>query len=339
MQASITNVIDANSLYPWPWRRTCPSGLARSGASQTMAWLPLPHHTAMDGITAFPPSNGRSQHVVGLLHSDNGPKMRLGLRHLPVDSYHSDTTTTTMPGFHLPAPGTNMQVLLQAICEDHVFSLAQVDIHTRQGAEGEVPGPTAHLQIHCIPQRTAPAWLVASFATTCSPWQQGTVQQEFSTAAAGRGHINSTAATISAARKHHHHRTRPRSQGMNPCNLCGHTDPICIPAKAQSKVVKQLVDGVDKDLINTLLECAANIPNGYMILQPHQKPCLPRHADNLRALQWQTVIRGAKKALLMDGSFMGLLAGTVAPLLMKALPSIMSSVGAHVQGLMRCRHK
>ena len=66
---------------------------------------------------------------------------------------------------------------------------------------------------------------------------------------------------------------------MNPCNLRRHADAICILAKAQPtilakaqpKVVKQLEAGADKDLINPLLECTTNIPNGNMILQPHQK--------------------------------------------------------------------
>ena len=59
--------------------------------------------------------------------------------------------------------------------------------------------------------------------------------------------------------------------GVIPCNFRRHADAICILAKAQPKVVKQLVAGADKDLISTLLECAANILNGNMILQPSQK--------------------------------------------------------------------
>ena len=77
-------------------------------------------------------------------------------------------------------------------------------------------------------------------------------------------------------------------------------DAICILAKAQPGVIKQLVAGADKDLINTLSECAANILNGNMILQPHQKQRLSRHADALRALRRQTVSQHGKNALLMD---------------------------------------
>ena len=36
-------------------------------------------------------------------------------------------------GSHLPAPGTDIQALLQATLDDHVFSLTQVDIHTPKG--------------------------------------------------------------------------------------------------------------------------------------------------------------------------------------------------------------
>ena len=64
-----------------------------------------------------------------------------------------------------------------------------------------------------------------------------------------------------------------------------------------------------------------------------------RQADALRALRQQTVSRHDKKALLMDGGFTGLLACTVARLLMNALPSYMGGVASLVQGLTCHRHK
>ena len=127
----------------------------------------------------------------------------------------------------------------------------------------------------------------------------------------------------------------PPSPGRDPCNLRKHADAICILAKAQLRVVKQLVAGADKDLINTLSECAANILNGNMILQPHQKQRLSRHADTLRAFRRWTVSQRGKKTLLMDGDFAGLLTSTVALLLFKALPSIVSGVGSLVRRLKR----
>ena len=41
------------------WCRTCPSGLATSEASQTMAWMSRPCPTSMNHITTGPPCNGR----------------------------------------------------------------------------------------------------------------------------------------------------------------------------------------------------------------------------------------------------------------------------------------
>ena len=111
------------------------------------------------------------------------------------------------------------------------------------------------------------------------------------------------------------------------------------PGQGTALVFKQLVAGANKDLINTLSECAANTLNGNMILQPHQKQRLSRHVDILRAPRRWTVSQRGKKALLMDRGFAGLLAGTVAPLLFKALPSIVGGVGSLVRQLKRCRRK
>ena len=133
---------------------------------------------------------------------------------------------------------------------------------------------------------------------------------------------NSTTATTAAAtvRKWHRRCVHPSPQGMIPCNPRRHADAICILAKAHPKV-------------NTLWECAANTLSGNMILQSHQKQRSSRHADALRALQRWTVNQQGKKAMLMDRGFAGLLAGAVAPLLFKALPSIVGGVGSLVRQL------
>lgn len=115
---------------------------------------------------------------------------------------------------------------------------------------------------------------------------------------------------------------------MVPCNLRRHADALCILAKAQPKVVRQLIAGADKDLIDTLSECAANVLDGNMPLDPQHKRRLAKHADALRGLRRRQASQRAKKALLMEGGFVGLLAGTVAPLLLKAIPSIVSGVGS-----------
>ena len=145
-----------------------------------------------------------------------------------------------------------------------------------------------------------PRVVAASFAATHSPWQQGTVQQDSATncppAVVGPHHSTRVAETTmtatAVARKHRRRCARAHPLGMNPCNLRRHADAICILAKAQPtilakaqpKVVKQLEAGADKDLINPLLECTANIPSGNMILQTHQKQPMSRHGDALQAL-------------------------------------------------------
>ena len=140
--------------------------------------------------------------------------------------------------------------------------------------------------------RTASAWLVVPFAATHSPWQQGTVQQESPTSAPSGGVVvrcgssSSSGGEVAATAPLWRGNTivaAPYPQGMIPCNLHRHADAICILAKVQPKVVKQLVASAKKDLINTLLECASNIFNGNMILQPPQKHHLSSHADALMA--------------------------------------------------------
>ena len=154
-----------------------------------------------------------------------------------------------------------------------------------------------------------PGVVAASFAATHSPWLQGTVQQDSATNClpavigiannSGSGRVAETTMTATAvARKHRRRCARAHPLGMNPCNLRRHADAICILAKAQPtilakaqpKVVKQLEAGANKDLINPLLECTANIPNGNMILQTHQKQPVSRHGDALQALSRQWVL-------------------------------------------------
>ena len=88
--------------------------------------------------------------------------------------------------------------------------------------------------------RTALTRLVASFAATHSPWQQGTVHQESATSApsGGSGGSSSSSGGVVATAPHHHSGAYPHPPGVIPCNLCS----------------KQLVVGADKDPINTLSE-------------------------------------------------------------------------------------
>ena len=157
-------------------------------------------------------------------------------------------------------------------------------------------------------------------------------------AAAARRRATAAAATARTGgpgRRRPAPRRRPRPAGVIPCNLRRHAEALCILAKAQPKVVKQLVAGADRDLIETLSECAANVLSGNMPLDPQHKRRLAKHADALRALRRRQTGQRTKKALLMKGGFVGLLAGTVAPMLMKVLPSIVGGVA----GLIRRRRQ
>ena len=92
---------------------------------------------------------------------------------------------------------------------------------------------------------------------------------------------------------------------MIPCKLHRYVDAICIPAKVQTKVVKQLIANIDNDVINILLDCAANILNSNMMLLPYQEYQLSKHVDALRVLWLRKVSPHGKKTLLMNSSFCG----------------------------------
>ena len=94
-----------------------------------------------------------------------------------------------------------------------------------------------------------------------------------------------------------------------------------------------------QDLIQTLGECAINILNCNMVLQPHQKHQLAKQVDILKTLRCRTVIQHSKKVLLIGDGFVGLLADIVALLLIKALPSTMDSMVSLVLGPMQCKRR
>ena len=133
-------------------------------------------------------------------------------------------------------------------------------------------------------------------------------------------------ASAAAGQRGQRKRKRSRPDGVLPVNLRRHADSICILAKAQPRVVKQLIAGADKDLIQTLSECADNVLNGNLMLDPILKRRLARHADDLRSLRRRNTSQRSKKALLMKGGFVGLLAGTVTPLLLRAIPSLIGGL-------------
>ena len=88
------------------------------------------------------------------------------------------------------------------------------------------------------------------------------------------------------------------------------------------------------DPLQPLLTCGRH-------LHPNQGITQGRQAAGSR--RWQGTDQHPlgvlnKNALLMDGNFVGLLTSTVAPLLTKALPSVVGGVGSLVLGL-TCRHQ
>ena len=64
----------------------------------------------------------------------------------------------------------------------------------------------------------------------------------------------------------------------------------------------------------TCLGEASNILNNHMVLQPNEKHQLAKHVNFLRSLWRRAVRQNGKKALLMDGGFLGLLTSPLAPL-------------------------
>ena len=82
----------------------------------------------------------------------------------------------------------------------------------------------------------------------------------------------------------------------------------------------------DKDLIQTLRECTANIICGNIVLQPHQKHQLARHADALRALRHMTVSAPRRPCWWMLATWACWL--TLALLLIKSLLSLACSVSS-----------
>ena len=112
-----------------------------------------------------------------------------------------------------------------------------------------------------------------------------------------------------------------RPAGVLPVNLRRNADSICVLAKAQPRLAKQLIAGADHNLLNALSECASNILKGNLPLRPDQKRKLSK----------------SKKALLMKGGFVGALAGVLAPLLINSVPKLIGSLVNAIAA--RRRHK
>ena len=112
-----------------------------------------------------------------------------------------------------------------------------------------------------IEQILGPGWDNGAFIhqRACLPWQQGSATI---TTATYMLMTKTLAAGLTTTARHSSRMQpcsiaipwlpAPRSDaGMIPCNLCRNMHPICILAKAQPKVVRQLISCTYKDLIQT----------------------------------------------------------------------------------------
>ena len=142
-----------------------------------------------------------------------------------------------------------------------------------------------------------------------------------------------------STRRRQSQRRRRRPAGVLPVNLRRNADAICVLAKAQPRLVKQLIAGADQNLVKTFSECASNILRGNLPIRPDQKRKLSRYANSLRALNRRKTGHKSKKVLLMKGGFAGALAGVLAPLLINAVPKLIGSLAKGIAGSRRRRRQ
>lgn len=82
-------------------------------------------------------------------------------------------------------------------------------------------------------------------------------------------------------------------------------------SKAKPPIVRAVIKGADKDLVNTLCECGLNVLKGTVPLSPSQKRRLVRYKQVLRTLVRKKTSIKRKKALLQKGGFLGAILGPV----------------------------
>jgi hypothetical protein len=105
------------------------------------------------------------------------------------------------------------------------------------------------------------------------------------------------------------HRVRgidARTRGI-PSNL----KSLCILARGQPKLARQIIARADPTLVRSFSECAKNILHGNLPITLAQKKKLRKYARPLRTLSQKTGSVKNKKALLMKGGLLGIFARTV----------------------------
>ncbi len=96
--------------------------------------------------------------------------------------------------------------------------------------------------------------------------------------------------------------------------------------KAKPKMCKCIIEGADKDLVDTLCECAQNVLYGNVPLTQSQKTKLSRHKQHLRQLVKKGQSQKAKKNILQKGGFLGALLGPLVGSLIAPIAKVIEQV-------------
>ena len=209
---------DANSLYPWAMAQDLPVGpcVSRREPDYRIATSGEDWKTYSDASLEWIQYESHTRGNIRIQHEGNGPEVRLGTKHIPVDGFHNESNTVYQYngcvfhahtcldpadpasswlkislqerrdrtqrvhqylhdtcGYHvitmwecewnerkksdhtviefmktcssqkssnrqsLPDPGSDMGSILKAICDDHLFGMAVVDIHTPESLKGK----------------------------------------------------------------------------------------------------------------------------------------------------------------------------------------------------------
>ena len=91
-----------------------------------------------------------------------------------------------------------------------------------------------------------------------------------------------------------------------------HANILKVLATAKPPLKKAIINAADKELIDTLCDCAQNILKGNVPMTTRQKTCLRQHKHLLRKLTQRQSLQVKKKQLLQKGGFLG---GLLAPIL------------------------
>ena len=89
-----------------------------------------------------------------------------------------------------------------------------------------------------------------------------------------------------------------------------HANILQVLATAKPALKKAIINAGDKELIDTLCDCAQNLLKGNVTMTTRQKTCLRRHKNLLRQLTQRQSLQ-AKKQLLQKGGFLGSLLAPV----------------------------